>query len=58
MGQNRGQLIVEYILLLVVSVGICALLTQSLVGRSEDSAGYIISGWRNINIAIGSDLGD
>ena len=56
--QNRGQIIVEYILLIIISVSIATLLTSLLVGRSEGSSGVIINKWGELLQMIAEDVGD
>jgi uncharacterized protein (UPF0333 family) len=55
---NRGQIVVEYILLLVIAVGLAALLTKQLVSRNTDDPGIITSKWFQILKDIGKDLPD
>lgn len=55
---SKGQVALEYILLLVVAVGIALFLTRSLVYRSADEPGMIIKAWHSITEAIGSDTAD
>lgn len=58
-GQGEsGQVVLEYILLLVISIGIATLLSQQLVSRNVDSPGIITGGWSTMNQAIGQDLID
>lgn len=56
--QNRGQLLVEYVLLIFVVVVIASLLTKSLVGRGEGATGLIIDKWSQMIEMVGADLGD
>lgn len=57
--QNKGQLVVEYVLLIFVVVVIATLLTKSLVGRNSDgTGGIIINKWSQMIQMVGSDLGD
>lgn len=58
LGQNKGQLIVEYILLIVIIVGIATLLQSRLVGRGTGGAGIIITKWADLTTFIGQDMGD
>ena len=53
--ENKGQLIIEYILLLVVVVLVVTTMTKSLIGREE---GAIIQRWVGILKAVGEDIGD
>jgi hypothetical protein len=50
--------VVEYILLLVIAVGLAALLSKQLVSRNMDDPGIITSKWDQILKAIGNDLPD
>jgi hypothetical protein len=54
MGQ-RGQVAVEYILLLVVGVAVWLALVQGLVSRNANSPGMIVRKWVEIIDFIGSD---
>lgn len=55
---NRGQIIIEYLLLLVLAVGLAAMLTKQLVSRSVDDAGVITTKWNAILTAVGADVPD
>ena len=54
---NRGQILVEYLLLLVISVACATLLTKKLISRG-DTPGIIINQWDRILKVIGNDLPD
>lgn len=56
--QNKGQLIVEYILLIFVVVASATLLTKTLVGRGEGSSGIVITKWVQLVQMVGQDIGD
>ena len=59
--RNRsGQILVEYILLLLIAVSCATILTTALVGRrgSEDESGILIKNWNKIIRIIGNDLPD
>ncbi len=59
--QNQsGQILVEYILLLLIAVSSAMILTTALVGRrsSLDESGILIKSWHKIITAIGNDLPD
>ncbi|MEK2646131.1 hypothetical protein [Bdellovibrio sp. BCCA] len=58
MKNNRGQIVVEYVLLLVIAVGIAALLTSRLVSRNADNPGILVSKWHSILKTIGDDVPD
>lgn len=55
---RRGQLVVEYILLLVVAVTIAAVLVKGLASRSESNAGIVVKKWKSIQDEIGGDIVD
>ncbi len=56
----RGQVVVEYLLIMVLMVAIAAGLTKKLVGRGDDDAsqGMIIQSWSRMIKVIGNDLPD
>lgn len=58
--QNKGQVVLEYLLLMVVVVSVAAVLTQALVKRSTDEAsqGMIVKSWNKMLGIIGNDLAD
>jgi hypothetical protein len=56
--RNQGQIVVEYVLLLVVTVSIAVLLTKGLIGRNPDdleSNGVMIQKWEQLRNAIAQD---
>lgn len=55
--KKSGQVLVEYLLLMVIAVGCSALLTKQLVSRSNQP-GLIISAWDRILKQIGRDVPD
>jgi uncharacterized protein (UPF0333 family) len=58
-GQStRGQIVIEYILLLVVAVTISAILVRQLASRSETKPGLVVEKWKSIQKEIGEDLPD
>lgn len=54
---SQGQIIVEYMLLLVIAVTCATLLIKGLVGRGEEP-GIIIKNWSKMMKVIGNDLPD
>lgn len=57
--KNRsGQVVVEYVLLLVIAVAVAALITKELVRRDPESPGVLIKKWDSILKEIGNDLPD
>lgn len=55
--KNSGQVLVEYLLLMVIAVGIAAAMTKALVGRGS-TQGIIIGAWNKILLNIGKDVPD
>ncbi len=53
--RERGQIAVEYVLLLVVGVGIWMILVNQLVSRSPTTPGVAISAWYRFIQFIGGD---
>ena len=51
----KGQVAVEYILLIIVGVAIWILLMTQLVSRNPQSPGIMIRKWSEINQWIGQD---
>ncbi len=57
-GASRGQIVVEYVLLLVVGVSIAALITTTVVSRNPDSPGFLVQKWVDMIKLIGEDTAD
>lgn len=57
---QSGQILVEYILLLLIAVSSAMILTTALVGRrtEDENSGVIIKSWHKIIRVIGNDLPD
>ena len=55
---QSGQIVLEYVLLLVIGVAVAATLTTLLVSRNPESTGMIVLKWNQIVQAIGSDYAD
>ncbi len=55
---RRGQVIVEYVLLMVIAVAVAALISRELVSRQEESPGILVEKWHSILQTIGDDLPD
>lgn len=56
---KSGQILVEYMLLMVISVSCASLLIKGLVGRGEGTnQGIIVKQWDKILKVIGNDLPD
>ncbi len=54
----RGQVVVEYVLLLTLSVAFAALLVNLFVSRSEDNPGVLVQKWKELQEEVGKDLPD
>ena len=55
---NSGQVLVEYLLLMVIAIGCATLLTKTLVNRDVAKPGIIVDAWSKILKNIGDDLPD
>ena len=55
LGQARGQVIIEYVLLLLVAMGLALLLIRAMVSRNPDDPGFLIKKWYDIGDAISKD---
>jgi hypothetical protein len=59
---KRAQVLVEYLLLMVIAVGLATLLTKTLINRSGGSGinktGIIITAWDKLLKNVGQDLPD
>ena len=55
---DSGQVVVEYVLLLVASVVLAMLITRLMVGRDPGNPGFVISAWNSIVEEIGADKPD
>ncbi len=58
LNNKRGQVVVEYVLLLVIAVAVAALITKELVRRDPESPGVLIKKWDDILKEVGNDLPD
>ena len=54
-GGQSGQIVVEYVLLLVISVTIAFIITTSMVSRDPNNPGFLINKWVQIITMIGAD---
>jgi hypothetical protein len=55
---QRGQIVVEYVLLLVIGVAVATLITSQMVSRDPNKPGFLIAEWLTILKTIGSDTAD
>lgn len=55
---KQGQVIVEYVLLLMIAVSIAALVVKQLGSRSPDEPGLIVLKWQQVLQAVAKDIPD
>ena len=55
---QRGQIAIEYVLILFVAVTIAVLVSKELVSRDPQAPGHIVKAWVNILQTVGNDLAD
>ena len=55
---ERGQIVFEYVLLLVIGVSIAILITSTMVSRNPESPGFVVRKWFEIISTIGKDYAD
>lgn len=53
---ESGQIIIEYILLMVVVVGIAAIIVRGVVHRDKSDPGFLIQAWNELVQTIGQDV--
>lgn len=56
LSSSRGQVVIEYILLLVVAATLAALIVRGLANRDPDNPGLVVEKWLAIQQEIGNDL--
>ena len=57
-GSQGGQILVEYVLILTIVIAIASTVMKTIVGRSQDSPGAIISVWNAMLVVIAEDTPD
>lgn len=55
---KRGQIVVEYVLLLTIAVTISALLVKQLVGREDEEPGILVRQWHVLMRSVAEDIPD
>ena len=53
--RTHGQIVVEYVLLLVVGVSVAILITTTMVSRNPESPGFLVRKWLSMIRLVGSD---
>lgn len=58
LSNQKGQIVLEYVLILVVTVSLASIIVSSMVKRSanEDERGFIINSWGQLIDVIASDV--
>lgn len=57
-GNQRAQVVVEYILILFICVSLGVFLSRQLISRDPTSPGKMMSAWDKVLNIIGNDLPD
>lgn len=52
---QRGQLVVEYVLLLLVVVVIATTLVKGLISQDESEPGALVRAWQTMITIVGND---
>jgi hypothetical protein len=55
---HGGQIVLEYVLLLVLGVAVAMMITSRMVSRSANNPGFLVKKWVDIINLIGSDTAD
>lgn len=53
---QQGQVIIEYVLLLFISITFATLLIKGMVSRTEGEEGMVIKAWSKMIDALANDL--
>lgn len=53
---SKGQVLVEYILLLAIAVSVSALMMAQIANRDIESPGFLIQWWNSIITIIAQDI--
>lgn len=56
MKKNQGQVVLEYVLLLVISVSFAALVVRMFASRDVDNPGFLVQKWDELRKAIGDEV--
>jgi hypothetical protein len=56
--RQRGQIVVEYVLLLVIGVSLAMIITGTMVSRNPENPGFVVRKWLAIIKTIGEDPAD
>jgi len=53
--RQTGQAIIEYVLLLVIIIGLSSFIVKSMASRNPDNPGFLINQWHSILNQISTD---
>lgn len=53
--RESGQVLIEYLLLMLVTIAIAAIFVRTLVSRNPDDSGALLRRWDAVNKQIGTD---
>lgn len=56
--KQRGQVAIEYILLVSVAVVVALIITTAMVSRESGNEGFLIKAWRVMLDTLGADKAD
>lgn len=56
MKKNQGQVVLEYVLLLVISVSFAALVVRLFASRDVENPGFLVQKWEDLRQTIGSEV--
>jgi hypothetical protein len=52
---QSGQVIIEYVLLLVVALGLASIVMKTVVSRDPSSPGFLMKKWQSLLEEVGED---
>lgn len=55
---QKGQLVIEYVLLLAMAAVVAAIIVSNIGSRDQNEPGAIIKGWSKVIESIGADKVD
>lgn len=58
LNNQSGQIVLEYVLLLVLGVSLATLITTLMVSRNPENPGFLIAKWSAIIQTVGEDKAD
>ncbi|MCC6138594.1 MAG: hypothetical protein IT287_08170 [Bdellovibrionaceae bacterium] len=55
---QRGQIVFEFVLLLVISITIATMVSKKMISRDPENPGFLTGAWAKMSQAIGADIID